>query len=54
MKGVITLWQPFITMMYPGELYRNQFHETMVAGITSDGNGNAVKGMVTINGQNLS
>ena len=36
-----------------GELYRNQFHEIDGSWYYFDGNGNAVKGMVTINGQNL-
>ena len=36
-----------------GELYRNQFHEIDGSWYYFDGNGNAVKGMVNINGQNL-
>ena len=36
-----------------GELYRNRFHEIDGSWYYFDGNGNAVKGMVNINGQNL-
>ena len=46
-------WQPRYYDVNSGELYRNRFHEIDGSWYYFDGNGNAVKGMVNINGQNL-